>query len=99
MSGPAEIAANGVVGPLLPEGAVHLLSAHEVDRAYGMTLVAVCGELVGTASPAGALSCPPECECDHRYCPECVHMAIRWSAQPVAGKCPPMADRAPREST
>lgn len=54
---------------------VHLISAHEVDQVGGMTLVAVCGELV-----AGA-SCPRGCDCDHRYCPECVRAAIRWSAQ------------------
>jgi hypothetical protein len=54
---------------------VHLLCAHEVGQAHGMTSVAVCGELVAT-------SCPPECECDHRYCPDCVRAAIRWSAIP-----------------
>jgi hypothetical protein len=41
----------------------------------GMTLVAVCGGPVND-------SCLPGCESDHRYCPQCVRTAIRWSAVP-----------------
>lgn len=61
--------------PDLPEGVVHLFSAHDVNQAGGMSLVAVCGEPV---NDSGA-SCPPGCDCDHRYCAECVRAAIRWS--------------------
>ncbi|MGH3823624.1 MAG: hypothetical protein ACRDRA_12470 [Pseudonocardiaceae bacterium] len=39
MSGPAEIPANGPVGHPSPEGAVHLLCAHEAHQYVGMTHV------------------------------------------------------------
>ncbi|MGH3974080.1 MAG: hypothetical protein ACRDS9_12275 [Pseudonocardiaceae bacterium] len=82
----AEEPANGVVEHPLLEGAVHLLSAHEV-RHHGMTLVAVCGEPVDASEPPPAL-CTPDCHDEHRYCGACVREAIRWCAQPGAGEFP-----------
>jgi hypothetical protein len=73
VSAPAE------TGHLLPGSVVHLLAADELFRqGYGgSTPVAVCGELV-TRRMGG--------EEDPRYCPDCVHAAIRWNAQLVAAR-------------
>lgn len=76
---------------------MHLFSAHEVDQAGGRLLVALCGEPV-EASDLVLVPCPPVCECDPRFCPDCVRAAIRWSAALVPGECPPGDDPIMRRS-
>ncbi len=42
--------------------------------------VTVCGELVSSSDLLPA-RCPAECDDDPRYCPQCVHAALQWSAE------------------
>ncbi|MGH3977033.1 MAG: hypothetical protein ACRDS9_27495 [Pseudonocardiaceae bacterium] len=87
---------NGRVAPGegLPEGVFHLLTADgDVASAY-WSLVAVCGEPVSTSDLPP--SCyPPEGESDRDalYCPACVRVAARFSAD---GDCASKA-ASPRE--
>lgn len=73
----------------LPAGTCHLLVADDAltDGHTSGTYVAVCGELVTDLSH---WSCPPGCECDPRYCPECVRAAIGWNAEVGQADRPPV---------
>jgi hypothetical protein len=63
--------------PLLVDVVHHLFTAHEVHH-HTTTVVAVCGELVDTSSLPGVV-CPPDCECAHHYCPDCVlNEVLTW---------------------
>ncbi|MGH3844369.1 MAG: hypothetical protein ACRDS0_23420 [Pseudonocardiaceae bacterium] len=63
---------------------VHLVSAdgalteRHQTRAYFFTM---CG-LVLADSDLPAASCPDDgCECEVRYCPECISFAVAWNAE------------------
>ena len=66
----------------LVRGTAHLLVADwAVGQGYGTSgYVTVCGELVSSSDLLPA-RCPAECDDDPRYCPQCVHAALRWSAK------------------
>lgn len=68
-------------GPL-HEDAVHLTvlddSVAEQYRYRGY--LALCGAVLA-ASDLPCSSCPEGCDCDPRYCPECVRAAAGWNAE------------------
>jgi hypothetical protein len=73
-----------------PADTVHLVATDEMGRQGDrpVSYVTVCGELVRAANLVAA-GCPPDCECDHRYCLVCVRAAIRWSTELELTLCPP----------
>ena len=66
----------------LVRGTAHLLVAYwALGQGYGTSgYVTVCGDLVSSSDLLPA-RCPAECDDDPQYCPQCVHAALRWSAE------------------
>ncbi len=66
----------------LPEGTLHLLVADKgvtEGRWYGEYLT-LCHALVPASGLPPSL-CPDGCDQEHRFCPQCVREAARWSAE------------------
>ena len=78
---PSELATSEV--SKLPVGVSHLLAADEVlNPGWGSIHVTLCGEDVRAgAAGATAVGHCPGCECEPRFCPECVREACQWSAE------------------
>lgn len=67
----------------LPAGVSHLLAADEVlNPGWGNVHVTLCGEDVraGAAGTTAVGHCPG-CECEPRFCPDCVREACQWSTE------------------
>lgn len=83
----------------LPEGVFHLLAADDNLASPFGGLVTVCGEVVNKwGLPSSCYSPGLELNSDPRYCPECVHEALRWSAETgesIAGGPPPAGRHVP----
>lgn len=80
--GPVDPEADPVSAPL-PAGVSHLLAADDaLQPGRWGSHVAVCGpEVRGPNATGTEHTCDPSCDCNVRYCLECVLEAVRWVAE------------------
>ncbi len=95
MSGRSAAGGNGAVESSRDAGLlrarVHLLAADDLlteryrGRAYYFTM---CGQVITDAQLPHATCEGDECDCEVRYCPDCIDHATRWNAEIDADAAP-----------